>query len=297
MTEFRGNHPILYCVLAAALGLGAMMLVDWLWGLGVSSGALAGVDAAVPELGTCLVKLIPFALGLVLLRATGRLGLLTRTDGFGRGLASGAFLLVFSLLVVGMGVSRLAEGEGAVPSLGAVVAFMISYLLVGLGEETLGRAVLAQTLLEHFGLERRGILAACGLSGLIFGLMHLINLAFSPAPAVIAQVVSATFAGVLLAAIYFRGGNIWATVLLHALYDMSGSVSSLLQTSSASASTPAPVDAGTAQVLALVMPMAFGVIIGCVALFLLRKSKVGQVREAWAGVIEAPEAAGDEGVA
>ena len=70
------------------------------------------------------------------------------------------------------------------------------------------------------------MLAACGLSGLIFGLMHLTNLAFLPAPAVIAQVVSATFAGVLLAAIYFRSANIWATVFLHALYDMAGSLGS-----------------------------------------------------------------------
>ena len=119
------------------------------------------------------------------------------------------------------------------------------------------------------------MLAACGLSGLIFGLMHLMNLAFLPAPAVIAQVVSATFAGVLLAAIYFRSANIWATVFLHALYDMAGSLGSLLQTGSAAAS--APVDAGMAQALAVSMPMVLGVLIGCIALFLLRKSKFGQV--------------------
>ena len=36
------------------------------------------------------------------------------------------------------------------------------------------------------------------------------------------------------------------------------------------------------------MPMVFGVLIGCIALFLLRKSKISQVRETWAGVVEAP---------
>ncbi len=286
MSELRKNHPIIYCIVAAALGLGAMMLLDWLWELGVTAGVLVGIDAAVPQLGTSLVKLVPFVLALVLLRAAGKLGLLGRTSGFGRGLACGAFLLVFSLLVIAMGISRVAEGDGVVPAAGTVAAFVFGYLLVGLGEEMLGRAVLAETLLEHFGLERRGILTACGLSGLIFGLMHLVNLAFSPAPAVIAQVVSATFAGILLAAIYFRSGNIWATVTLHALYDMSGSMSSLLQTSSAT--TSAPVDAATAQALSLVMPMIFGLIIGCIALFLLRKSKIEQVREAWSGIIEAP---------
>lgn len=146
--------------------------------------------------------------------------------------------------------------------------------------------MVAETLLVRFGLERGGILAACGLSGLIFGLMHLANLAYSPVTSVVAQVVSASFAGVLFAAIYFRSGNIWTAVMLHALYDMGGSVSSLLQTSSAAAD--ASVDAALAQTLALVMPMVFGLLIGCIALFLLRKGEISQVPEAWAGVVEAP---------
>ncbi len=86
--------------------------------------------------------------------------------------------------------------------------------------------------------------------------------------------------------ICFRSGSIWATVLPHALYDMGGSLGSPLQTGSAAASTP--VDAGTAQALAVAMPMAFGVVIGCVALFLLRESRFGQVQEAWPGVFGAP---------
>ena len=286
MAEFRKNHPILYCVIAAALSLGAMMLLDWLWGLGVDAGVLSGIDAAVPNLDGMLVKLVPFAIALVLLCATGKVGLLGRTSCFGRGLACGAFLIVFALLAIAMGAGRVVEGDGIVPEAGAIVAFVLYYLLVGLGEETLGRAVVAETLLERFGLERGGILAACGLSGLLFGLMHLVNLAYSPVTSVVAQVVSASFAGVLFAAIYFRSGNIWTTVVLHALYDMGGSVSSLLQTSTAA--TDPSVDAALAQTLALVMPMVFGMLIGCIALFLLRKGKISQVREAWAGVVEAP---------
>ena len=125
------------------------MFVDWLWGLGVDSGVLFGIDTTVPLLGTSLVKLMPLAVAPALLCATGRLGLLGRTAGFGRGLASSAFLLVFSLLVIAMGVSRLADGDGTVPTLGALAAFVFGYLLVGLGEETLGHAVLAETLLER----------------------------------------------------------------------------------------------------------------------------------------------------
>ena len=87
--------------------------------------------------------------------------------------------------------------------------------------------------------------------------------------------------------ICFRSRSIWATVLPHALYNMGGSLGSLLQTGSAAASDP--VDAGTAQALAVAMPMAFGAAIGCVALFLLRESRFGQVQEAWSGVFKAPD--------
>lgn len=142
---------------------------------------------------------------------------------------------------------------------------------------------MAETLLERFGLGRRGILAACGLSGLFFGLMHLVNLVEAPASSVVPQVVSAAFAGILLAAVYFRSGNIWANVALHMVYDMGGALGVLFKTS---ADAGAGVDAASAQALSFVMPMALGLILGCVALFLLRKSKVAQVREAWADVVE-----------
>lgn len=285
MNEFRRKHAIVYSLLAAALGLGAMALVDWLWTLGVDAGVLAGIDAAAPMVGQVLVRLVPFAVALALLVASGREGLLARTSGLGRGLACGAFLIAFSTLTVAVDASRVVEGDGSVPALGVAAAFVVNYLLVGLGEETLGRAVVAETLLEHFGQERRGILAACGVSGIIFGLMHLVNLAYQPAASVAAQVVSAAFAGVLLAAIYFRSGNIWATVILHALYDMAGSLSSLLQITSSEA---APVDEATAQALSLFAPMAFGLVLGCIALFLLRKGKIGQVQQVWSGIFETP---------
>lgn len=55
------------------------------------------------------------------------------------------------------------------------------------------------------------------------------------------------------------------------------------------AAASAPVDVGTAQALAVAMPMAFGAAIGCVALFLLRESRFGQVQEAWSGVFKAPD--------
>ena len=69
---------------------------------------------------------------------------------------------------------------------------------------------------------------------------------------------------------------------------MGGSLGSLLQTSPAAASTP--VDAGTAQALAATLQMAFGIVICCVALFLLRESRFSQVQEAWSDAFGAPAA-------
>ena len=80
--------------------------------------------------------------------------------------------------------------------------------------------VIAQTLLEHFGTSRAGVWKACLLSGLYFGAAHLTNLTGSAPLGVLMQCVFAASLGTLLAAVYFRTGNIWVTVFIHAAMDI-----------------------------------------------------------------------------
>ena len=73
----------------------------------------------------------------------------------------------------------------------------------------------AQTLLERYGTARAGVWKACLVSGVLFGAAHLSNLLGSEAFGVLMQCVFAASLGVMLAAIYFRTGNLWVTVFLH----------------------------------------------------------------------------------
>ena len=101
-----------------------------------------------------------------------------------------------------------------------VVWFLIGMTSVGVAEEFLFRGVIAQTLLEHFGTSRAGVWKACLLSGLYFGEAHLTNLTGSAPLGVLMQCVFAASLGTLLAAVYFRTGNIWVTVFIHAAMDI-----------------------------------------------------------------------------
>ena len=78
----------------------------------------------------------------------------------------------------------------------------------------------AHRLLEHFGTSRAGVWKACLLSGLYFGAAHLTNLTGSAPLGVLMQCVFAASLGTLLAAVYFRTGNIWVTVFIHAAMDI-----------------------------------------------------------------------------
>lgn len=125
--------------------------------------------------------------------------------------------------------------------------------------------------------------SACVVSGVIFGTMHVVNISsVADVPSVAMQMLFTAGMGMLFGAIYFRCGNIWATVVLHMLWDASlfaaTTSSDLVKAADSSASVGGNPIGGV---------IIFAVFAG-LSLFLLRKSKTVQVREAWSGVIDAP---------
>lgn len=277
MNELRKNHAIAYSALAVAAGMIIALLVDVLTEAAIAAGAPGAFSAA----SAILVKITPIIVAVVFLALTGKLGLIRpRAAGFGRGLACGAPLLALFCL---MGLYALANVvEGDVQFDGGIVAKALFYfLLVGIGEEFLARAVAAETLLEHFGTTHAGIVKACVVSGVIFGAMHVVNLFGGMDPAgVVVQMLSTAGAGMVFAAIYFRCGNLWATVVLHALWD-----ASLLAATVSSKGVDAVSSAGGGNPAGSIV---FLVVLVLIALFLLRKKKTAQVQQAWADAIEPP---------
>ena len=141
--------------------------------------------------------------------------------------------------------------------------------LAGVAEEFLFRAIIGQTLLEHFGTSRAGIWKACIVSGLLFGAAHLTNLLSSEPFGVLMQCVFAASLGVLLTAIYYRTGNIWVTVFIHAAMDISSMLIGGLYGTENVVDTVSSYDAS----------MLFSVVIYLVpTVFLLRKKKISEVQ-------------------
>ena len=66
------------------------------------------------------------------------------------------------------------------------------------------------------------------VSGLLFGLMHGLNLLTAPTLGVIVQMISAVLLGMVIAAIYCRSGNIWVVAAIHAFNDIAAGFPTLV---------------------------------------------------------------------
>ncbi len=286
MKEFRQTHPIIYSVVAVALGMALQLLMSWLSDLSEA----AGLPDLLVVASAMVVKLMPVVVALALLGATGKMDLIRhRSKGFGRGMACGAVLIglfgVMGLYAIGNVI--LGEAQVDVP---IIIKVLIYFFVVGIGEEFLVRAVAGETLLEHFGLTCAGVVKACVVSGVIFGLMHAVNLFQGVGVQDVAmQVMTTTGVGMLFAAVYFRCGNIWAPVVLHMLWDASLFAATTSASFGQMASSASSVGGGNPIGGAIFFAFFIGL-----ALFLLRKSKIPQVKETWSDTIESHVASADE---
>ncbi len=277
MAALRKNHPIAFCVLVSFLTVAVLNGVGQLTNMIMGSGLVPDPRTTNPWAYYIPRETALVLMCLAILAATGRLCLLQRRgSGILRGILIG--MPMFALAVAG-GIARLAselENGSPIPPAANIIVFVLAFALVGIGEELSGRSIVAETLLEHFGLSRKGIFAACGLSGLFFGLEHLANLLRSAPAGVLVQAMSAAFLGMMLAAIYLRCGNVWAPAIIHAVWDIAITITSLFGSSSVNQQI-----GGVSP--AAVLPAA---IFAAIAIFLLRKSKLEEVRRNWSDLVE-----------
>ena len=271
LKRLRTAHPILYGILAEVVFLGSLFLTSLVLTFGL---AFAGADFSTLNeyLLNAAQELVGVAVAWLLLRRTGRQGLLRRR---GCGFLNGLLVGMYPLALIGYNVySTLLLQRPDTPLLpaGRILSFLVSMMLVGVAEEFLFRGVIAETLLEHFGTSRAGVWKACLVSGVLFGAAHLTNL-FGSAPfGVLMQCVFAASLGALFAAIYFRTGNIWVTVFLHGAMDITSMLIGGLYGTTTVSESVSGYDASMLLSVAIYMiPM----------LFLLRKKKLPEVQLYW----------------
>ena len=220
------KHPLLFSILVVLIFEISMLAVTMLIALFAPSFFITNGDFVLQ--GTVEAFLSLIAIGTVALFGYNSIWNEWGT-GFVKGLATGAYFLVVSLIAL---VSSLVEGllnSHEFEPGWKIAVFTVCVFLIGLCEETFFRGVVANLFYDRFNKDPAGIWCATLWSGVVFGLMHSMN-AFGAEDTntiigVAVQVFSACAMGMTLSAIYFRCRNIWALVFIHGFVDFGAAFS------------------------------------------------------------------------
>ena len=271
LKRLRTAHPILYCILSEVLFLGSMVLFSLLATIGLAAAG-ADFDTMDGYLLGSVQEAVGLAVALLLLARTGRLDLLHRR---GCGFLNGMLVGMYPLFFIGyttVGTLAFDRPDTPLLPLPRILTFMLNMILVGVAEELVFRGIIAQTLLERYGTARAGVWKACLVSGVLFGAAHLTNLLGSAPFGVLMQCLFAASLGSLFAAIYFRTGNIWVTVFLHGMMDISSMIIGGMYGTVTMAESVSSYDSSMLiSVAVYLIPM----------LFLLRRKKLPEVQLYW----------------
>ncbi len=243
-------------------------------------------DAGMTCFAAIVMEVVTSIVMIIILWRTNKLDLFKKKGkGFLRSLPLGGYQLTFVVFSFIALIGHILQ-DGAQFQTGVnILLFIVSMLMVGLAEELSCRAIVAESLLENYGTSKKGVWSATIISGMLFGLLHLTNLTTGQLIPVLIQTISACASGMLLAAIYFRSGNIWTMFFIHGLYDIGTSASSGILKGDSLASML--TNDGSLGVGALFMVLLVGTIPPLiVSLFLLRNKKIGYVKKYWPEIEE-----------
>ena len=154
--------------------------------------------------------------------------LTNRGEGFLKGFYIGGFMTAYCIYeIIAQFYLQRIGADAVVEPVGEILVFVITMFLIGFNEEMVFRGMLLNLFLDKFGNSKKGILTSVIASGVIFGSVHLTNIfsGVSVGSAII-QAIEAALLGILFAEIYLRSGNIWITVIAHALTDFASMFSS-----------------------------------------------------------------------
>lgn len=135
----------------------------------------------------------------------------------------------FAVAIVNFPFSALLSGTATVERIGLLPLFLCLCLTIGATEELLFRGILHVVIRQKLQKYRHGYVFSVILSSAIFGLYHLTNLLYGAGVGeTLLQAGYSFLIGAMLAVTLDRTENIWLCVLLHALFDVGGTLISYL---------------------------------------------------------------------
>lgn len=175
---------------------------------------------------------------LIMMKVTGQIRVLRAPRGtFFRGLFTGGFMIVMAVFAIISAIISQMDSF-AFRGKGTILFSTVLFIFTGMAEEFMFRGITADVVLRRgFGAVRGEDVAeitpgrvweAVFVSGLLFGLMHGLNLLTAPTLGVIVQMISAVLLGMVIAAIYCRSGNIWVVAAIHAFNDIAAGFPTLI---------------------------------------------------------------------
>ena len=214
INTFIINHAFISAAAMAVIMTGMYYLVSYLFSMlpavqtdvQIHSAALVIVYYGIP-----LMFALSFGCGWIFYRGS-----------FFKTLGIGAFVILYATFAFLVGVGQVYYGnvEPIFLESSMVGDRMIQLLGIGFFEEVTFRGIIANKLGQKLGKDIKGVWTAAIVSSLLFGAAHMLNI-FRGAGLMqcIVQAVVAFATGLVFTAIYYRGGSIWAIMLIHSFLD------------------------------------------------------------------------------
>lgn len=222
--------------------------------------------------GIAFFKLSLALLSILMMKSIyhGRFCFYFRKENFGKGLLLLWPALLF--LLANLLTPDTFSDRGVVAE--TLIMVVITNMITGVYEEVVMRGMLLGHMMQHWKDDEHKILKSVLTTSVLFGVVHLGNLAQAPLGPTLFQVVYATVFGLLFAATYLRTKNIWSCVLIHGLVDVSGEVCTIYY-------YPGEPIEGLFGAFVPLMVLST-VICLVVSLFELRKKRCAEIKALWA---------------
>ena len=136
-----------------------------------------------------------------------------KKEKFISSLRYGWFYLIFG------GMIGLIFFVASLNNIAGIINVGLFCFLIGIYEEFLCRGWLLNEFLERYGDTKKGVWTSIIASGVIFGLIHFINISSGGLANTFVQVFSASATGIIFGLIYYKTKNIWTVVFLHGFWD------------------------------------------------------------------------------
>ena len=178
--------------------------------------------------------------------------------------------VLFSMVSMSVVLSNLMEYSAAgLPfhnTWKGVAIAALSGIAPGFFEEVVCRGIVVSNMMRRWKNKDRYMEKTVLLSGLAFGLVHLINLANGDISGTILQIRYAAALGIFFGGVFVRTHNLWGPVILHSLIDFSAFIFN-----------------GEAETTAFTVTSSIGITIiyTAVGLYLIRRKKQDEIRELW----------------